>query len=134
MMKHLKHTLTLLLFMIIPVLAFGQDATTSSMSGKIVGGQADPLAGATIVAVHVPSGTLYGATANDKGLFTITGMRPGGPYRVEVSFVGYSKKTFSEINLQLGENLVLNTGLTESSAQLNEVVVTGVRQSAFNTE
>lgn len=134
MMKKLKHAFTLLLLILFPVLLSGQDATTSSMSGKIVGGQSEPLAGATIVAVHVPSGTLYGATANDKGLFTITGLRPGGPYRVEVSFVGYSKKTFSEINLQLGENLVLNTGLTESSAELNEVVVTGVRQSAFNTE
>jgi len=134
MMKHLKHTLAMLLFMIIPVLALGQDATTSSMGGKIVSGQGEPLAGATVVAVHVPSGTIYGAITNDKGLFTIQGMRPGGPYKVEVSFVGYSKKTFSDINLQLGENLVMNTGLTESSAELNEVIVTGVRQSAFNTE
>jgi hypothetical protein len=60
-------------------------------------------------------------------------MRPGGPYKVEVSFVGFSKKTYTDIELLLGENFTLNTGLTESSTELNEVVVVGAKPSAFNT-
>jgi hypothetical protein len=60
-------------------------------------------------------------------------MRPGGPYKVEVSFIGYSKKTFTEINLSLGETYLLNTDLTESNTELNEVVVVGFKPSKFNT-
>jgi hypothetical protein len=60
-------------------------------------------------------------------------MRPGGPYKVEVSFVGFSKKTFTDITLLLGETYVLNTDLTESNTELNEVVVIGAKPSKFGT-
>ena len=133
-MKQLKQIFAMLLFLFVSAALSGQGSTTSSMSGKIADGQGVALAGASIVATHVPSGTMYGATANNQGLFTIQGMRPGGPYKVEVSFIGFSKKTFTDINLLLGENYVLNTGLTESSTELNEVVVVGTKPSAFNTE
>jgi hypothetical protein len=116
------------------VTAYGQGVTTSSMSGKIVDSKGEPLAGATILATHVPSGTIYGATANNQGLYTIQGMRPGGPYKVEISFVGYSKETFTDINLLLGENFDLYTPMKESSKELAIVTVIGTRPSAFSTE
>jgi hypothetical protein len=134
MIKHVKKFLTLIVFMTMSALLSGQGTTTSSMSGKVVDSNGEPLAGATVVAVHVPSGTMYGANVNNQGLFTIQGMRPGGPYKVEVSFIGYSAKTFTDINLLLGETYTLNTDLTESATQLNEVVVVGTKPSAFNTE
>jgi len=121
MMKLLKQIFAMLLFLFVSAALSGQGSTTSSMSGQITDSQEGVLAGATIVATHEPSGTLYGATANNQGLFSIQGMRPGGPYKVEVSFIGFSKKTFTDINLLLGETFVLNTGLTESSTELNEV-------------
>ena len=134
MIKQLKHLFTLLLFLFIGLVAFGQGSTTSSMSGKIGDSQGGILAGATIVATHVPSGTIYGATANNQGLYSIQGMRPGGPYKVEISFIGFSKETFTDINLLLGENFVLNTDLGEASTELKEVTVVGARTSAFKTE
>ncbi len=133
MMKLLKQIFAMLLFLFVSAALSGQGSTTSSMSGQITDSQEGVLAGATIVATHEPSGTLYGATANNQGLFSIQGMRPGGPYKVEVSFIGFSKKTFTDINLLLGETFVLNTGLTESSTELNEVVVVGTKPSKFNT-
>jgi hypothetical protein len=132
-MKNLKQIFALLLFLFVSAALFGQGSTTSSMSGNIADANGEPLAGATIVATHVPSGTIYGVTANNQGLFSIQGMRPGGPYKVEVSFIGYAKKTFTDINLFLGETYMLNTGLTESSTELNEVVVVGTKPSKFNT-
>jgi len=132
-MKQLRQIFAMLLFLFVSAALSGQGSTTSSMSGRIIDSQEENLAGATIVATHVPSGTIYGATANNQGLFSIQGMRPGGPYKVEVSFIGYSKKTFTDINLSLGEIFVLNTGLTESSTELNEVVVVGTKPSKFST-
>jgi hypothetical protein len=134
MMEKSKRLFAMLLIMFISLAMFGQGSTTSIMNGKIVDSKGLPLPGSTIIAVHVPSGSLYGASANNTGFFSIQGMRPGGPYKVEVSFVGYSKKTFTDITLQLGETYFLNTSLTESSTELGEVVVVGSKPSAFNTE
>ena len=56
--------------------------TTSSMAGKVtLEGSGEEIIGATVVAVHEPSGTRYTAVTNMNGMFTIQGMRPGGPYR-----------------------------------------------------
>jgi hypothetical protein len=133
MKKLLKQIFPLLLFLFVSAALSGQGSTTSSMSGYITDGKGEALAGATIVVTHVPSGTIYGATANSQGMFSIQGMRPGGPYKVEVSFIGFSKKTFTDINLSLGAIFELNTDMTESSTELNEVVVVGTKPSKFNT-
>ncbi|HVN59188.1 MAG TPA: TonB-dependent receptor [Bacteroidales bacterium] len=113
---------------------FGQAVTTSSMTGKITDDKGQPMAGATVVALHTPSGTQYGALTNADGFFKIQGMRPGGPYSVEISFVGYAKKTIPDVSLSLGEALVLNASIEQSSAQLNEVVVTATKAPTFNSE
>ena len=99
-----KLLLTVVLFAGMVLTTLGQ-VTTSGISGRITGGT-ESLPGAAIVAVHVPSGTQYGTTTNAEGRFSIQGMRTGGPYTVDVSFVGYSKATLTEINLSLGETIV----------------------------
>jgi hypothetical protein len=124
----------MLCFLSVSFVIFGQGSTTSSMNGKIVDKNGQALAGATVLATHVPSGTQYGALTNADGLYTIQGMRPGGPYKIEISFVGYTKKTVSDIVLSLGESFSLNTSLEESSAQLTEVVVVGSKVGTFNSE
>jgi hypothetical protein len=134
MMKQFKHLFTLLAFLFITVVTFGQATTTSGINGKIVDPNGKPLAGATVVAVHVPSGSQYGALTNGDGFFSIQGMRPGGPYTIEVSFIGYAKKSLTEISLLLGESFVINAGLEEASKQLNEVVVVATKAPVFNSE
>ncbi|MBK7134271.1 MAG: TonB-dependent receptor [Bacteroidales bacterium] len=134
MMNHFKRMFTMLIFLCISVMVFGQASTTSGINGKIVDPAGKALAGATVLAVHVPSGSQYGALANGEGFFSIQGMRPGGPYTIEISFIGYSKKTINDISLLLGESFVLNTGLEESSTQLSEVVVVGAKAPVFNSE
>ena len=133
-MKKTKFFSAVLLFLFVSLVTFGQGSTTSALTGRIVDGKGQALPGATILAVHVPSGTQYGAVANNEGFFTIQGMRPGGPYKIETSFIGYSKKTFTDITLLLGEAYTLKTALTESASELGEVVVVGARPSAFGTE
>ena len=102
--------------------------TTSVLSGKIIDDQNEYVIGATVVAVHEPSGTMYGAVTNVDGRYTIQGMRTGGPYKVEISYVGYKKAIFTDIRLELGNTYVLNATLYPSSEQLGEVVVTGYQQ------
>jgi hypothetical protein len=134
MIKKFKHVFMMMAFLFIALIANGQGTTTSSMGGKINDKNGQPLPGATVLAVHIPSGAQYGALTNAEGLYTIQGMRPGGPYNIEISFVGYTKKSVSDINLSLGEAFLLNADLEESSTQLNEVVVVGTKAPVFNSE
>lgn len=108
--------------------------TTSGMNGKITGANNESLPGATIVAVHQPSGTQYATVSNSEGYFNIQGMRSGGPFNVEVSFVGYNKATYTDVNLSLGESFVLNVKLNESSIDVEEVIVVGIKPSEFSSD
>ena len=97
--------------------------TTSALSGQVIDELKEPVIGATVVAVHEPSGTSYGAVTNIDGRYTIQGMRTGGPYKIEISYVGYKKSTYTGLYLELGNTLDLNAALEVSSELLDEVVV-----------
>jgi hypothetical protein len=109
--------------------------TTSSMAGKVTldDEKGEEVIGATVVAVHEPSGTRYTAVTNTTGRFTINGMRTGGPYEVTVSYIGYQSKTLKGITLQLAETYNLAIWLTEDETQLSEVVISG-KASKFAAE
>lgn len=130
MLFRLSVVISLVLMFSTAVLA---QVTTSGMSGTVDDDSGERLPGATVIAVHEPSGTQYGTITNGEGRFTLQGMRPGGPYKVEVSFIGYSKGTYTQIKLSLGENFVLNATLTESTIDVGEVMVIAQKASPFQT-
>ena len=106
--------------------------TTSSLAGKVTAGGEDVI-GATVEAVHQPSGTRYNAVTNAKGMYTINGMRVGGPYQVSISYIGYETKKVTGITLQLGETYNLSTAMNEDAKVLGDVVVIG-KGSKFANE
>ena len=133
-MRKLKFTFILLSLFLGSMTLMAQ-VTTSSLSGKITDANGESLPGATVVAVHVPSGTQYAALCDNSGNYRIQNMRIGGPYKVDVSFVGYSANTYTDIYLKLGENYVQNGQLTETTTALQEVVVTaGLKNSILSSE
>ena len=87
----------------VSAMAFAQGVTTSSMGGKVTDETGEPLPGASIVAVHIPSGTTYGAAADFDGFYRISGMRTGGPYKVTISYVGFNEDVKEGIYLNLGQ-------------------------------
>lgn len=131
MIKKMKFIAVALCMML--ATAIQAQVTTSSMSGRVT--DADGVViGATVVATHMPSGTTYGTVTNMDGRYNLNGMRVGGPYKVEVSYVGYGTNTESNITLNLGENFSHNVFLTEEATTLGEVVVTGDRMAALNSQ
>ncbi len=119
--------------MLLMTAAVNAQVTTSAMTGKIIGEDNEPVIGATVQVVHEPSGTSYAAVTNVDGRYTIQGMRVGGPYKVTVSYIGYNKKNFDGIRLQLGETYNLNMKMSENTSELGEVVVVG-SASKFSAE
>ncbi|MEN6322021.1 MAG: carboxypeptidase regulatory-like domain-containing protein [Proteiniphilum sp.] len=130
MVKNLRSLAVVFLLMITTALT--AQITTSSMSGRV--SDADgAVIGATVIATHQSSGTTYGTVTNAEGRFNLNGMRVGGPYTVEVTYIGYGKSTTNNITLSLGENYVLNVVLSEETTSLDEIVVTALR-TKFSTE
>ena len=128
-----------LLFLVALMLTFSltlmAQITTSSMAGKVTldNANGEEVIGATVVAVHEPSGTRYTAVTNTSGRFSINGMRTGGPYAVTISYIGFQPKTVKGVTLQLAETFNLNVFLTEDATELAEVVVSG-KASKFAAE
>ncbi len=120
--KILLSTLVVIL-LAMPFAAFPQGSTTGSMAGLVVDVNGDELPGATVMAVHEPSGTTYGTATGTNGQFVIPGMRVGGPYKVTVSYVGF--ETFEEtgIFVNLGSAVNLDVTLGEAGVALQEVAV-----------
>ncbi|MGB5699399.1 TonB-dependent receptor domain-containing protein [Muriicola sp.] len=110
---------------LITAMAFSQGITTANMQGLVTDEQGEPLFGANIVAVHTPSGTTYGAISNEEGIFYLPNIRVGGPYAVNVTYVGFQDRSFDGINLGLGQSYNLKVEMVEG-VQLAEVVVTSV--------
>jgi len=121
----LRKLLPLFIVFLLPFLGKAQ-VTTSTITGRVTTPDGNPLGGATLTAIHTPSGTVYKALSNDKGYFTLPGLRIGGPYRVTVEYVGYTTQKFEDINLKLGEPYDISISMTESAAQTQDVVVTAV--------
>ena len=129
MQKRLYFLMTLMLVFTTTLMA---QITTSGISGKVTA-EGENVIGATVEAIHTPSGTRYVAVTNDKGMFAINGMRVGGPYEVKIAYIGYATKVVKDITLQLAETYNLNTSLSEDAQQLGEVVVSA-KATKFTTE
>jgi hypothetical protein len=91
------------------------------------------VAGATITAVHQPTGTKYVTTSRQDGRYNLTNLKIGGPYLLQVSYVGMKTEKQDDITLSLGQTYKANFSLSDANSNLKDVVVTSARQDkVFN--
>ena len=99
--------------------------TTSEIQGTVSDNGQTPLAGATITAIHQPTGTKYATTSRKNGQYNLANIRVGGPYLITTTFVGFQEEKQNSIFLTLGTAFKADFTLQTSAASLTEVVVTG---------
>lgn len=128
MKQKIKFFLATLACLFVLSSAFAQ-VTTSSINGYVVDDAGEDLIGATVVANHTPSGTKYAAIANEHGRFVINGMRTGGPYTIQISYVGMATLEYKDVYLSLGEPYEINAQM-KSTNELDAILV--VAESGFN--
>ena len=110
---------------------FAQE-TTSQILGSVSDGK-EGLAGATVVAVHTPTGTRYSTTTRRDGRFNLPGLRIGGPYVLNVTYIGYKQEKQDNIILVIGQDFTSDFVLTPDAKELAEVIVPASRQNkVFN--
>lgn len=128
MFRYIKHSVAALAAFLVGISAFGQ-VTTSSMNGTVTDESGEALEGAVVLAVHAPTGSQYYAVVNNAGQFFINGMRAGGPYSVEISYMGMSTAQYNNVTLKLGDPYEINA-VMKASNELDAVIV--VSESSFN--
>ena len=116
-------------FILMAYFVSAQGVTTSAMQGQIIDQSEETLIGATVMAVHIPTGTMYGTTTDENGYYRLDNMKVGGPYKITTSYVGQEDVVYDQVYLRLGEPLRLNVTLGESSIALEEIVVTAQQGS-----
>ncbi len=123
----------MLLLLTTAFMGFGQ-ITTSTISGVVKDQKGQPIIGATIHATHEPTGTNYYSVSNKSGVFVIPATRPGGPYTIHASLVGFKKGELKDINTSLGLTENVEFILIIESVELKEVVVTANKGGIFSKE
>jgi len=116
--------------------AAAQGVTTGSLTGVVTDSQLAPVSGASVIAIHTPSGTTYEAATRPDGRFTILGMRVGGPYVVTVAYVGtgtaFEPETVEDIAVNLGVATDVNISVRAISVQ-ETVTVVGQSDTVFSS-
>jgi hypothetical protein len=82
--------------------AGAQTTTTGSIAGLVQDTQGGVLPGATVQAVHTPTGTTYEAVTDAEGRYQILNVRVG-PYSVKATMSGFKDQEQPGIAVSLGE-------------------------------
>jgi hypothetical protein len=139
MMKYFRPlaVLALCAVFLTPAPALAQGVTTGVITGLVTNDQQQPISGASVIAIHVPSGSVYEATTRGDGRFSIPGMRVGGPYSVTVTFSGgggtaFAPETQDDVQVNLGVASDLNFTVRPIAVQ-ETVTVSGQIDPVFSS-
>jgi hypothetical protein len=117
--------------------AIAQGVTTGAITGIVTNAQQQPVPGASVIAIHEPSGTSYEGVTRGDGRYSIPGMRVGGPYTVTVAFTGgggtaFEPQTTSDVTVNLGVTTDVDFTVTAIAVQ-ETVTVTAVIDPVFSS-
>ena len=126
-----KTILMSLLALFVTITSFGQ-ITTSSVTGVIKDEKGKQVTNATITLVHEPTGTEYTTVSNKSGGYSVPGIKPGGPYILKISHVGFTEETIKDISTSLGSTSTVDVTLTSEALLMQQVVVVSGKDGIFS--
>ncbi|MEZ5415881.1 MAG: carboxypeptidase regulatory-like domain-containing protein [Vicinamibacterales bacterium] len=116
--------------------ALAQGVTTGSLTGVVTDQGGQPVASASVIAIHVPSGSTYEASTRADGRFMILGMRVGGPYSVTVAYQGTGNafEPFTQDDVTVNLGIATDMPVTVRSIAVTETVtVTASTSEVFSS-
>ena len=117
--------------------AAAQGVTTGSMGGVVTDAAGAPVSGASVIAIHAPSGTNYETTTREDGRYFFANMRVGGPYILTVSYVsgGNAFEPYTREDLEVNLGVTTDANVTVRNIAVEEsVTVSGVSDPVFSTQ
>jgi len=70
-----------------------------TLTGSVTSDTKEPLSGAAIIVVHIPSGSRSAAASDGNGTFSVKNLQPGGPYLIKIGEGGYHSQTVENFYL-----------------------------------
>ena len=128
-MQSLLRLAAILVSVVLFQFSLSAQETTATLNGFVTDVSGQPVSGASVSVIHEPTATKTATQTNSKGIFVIPNLKPGGPYTIVISFVGFEEQKFENINLVLGNNPELQVDLKNSQKTLNEVVIQTARRT-----
>ncbi|MCK9211529.1 MAG: carboxypeptidase regulatory-like domain-containing protein [Ignavibacteriaceae bacterium] len=125
--------LLVLFILFLPQKLHSQGVTTASMNGIVKDITGELLPAASVMAIHEPTGTKYGAYTTIDGRFSLPNLKIGGPYSVTVTYVGYKKEEQKNIFLNLGQNFRVEFVLQGEAVNLKEITVLAEKDNTLNS-
>lgn len=102
--------------------------TTATLSGTVENEKMIPIEGSTILINYEPTGYSTMTQTNKKGIFIIPNLKPGGPYIIKISSIGYKDESLVT-TLLLGSNPDINIRLKLQNKDLQEVTISAKKQT-----
>ncbi len=104
---------------------FAQSITTSSLGGAVISEQGQPVANATVTVTHLATSSVYKTQTRADGTYVLRGLRPGGPYTVDVAASGYGEAQNNDVYLDIDRGADVDFKLkTSETVQLEKFTVT----------
>ena len=124
------YSIALALVLLFPRALVTQGVTTGTVAGFATDSLGAPIANASVVALHIPTGTRYRAVTRGSGAYTLPNLRVGGPYRITVTLLGFQPSSRDNVFVALGETQRVDFRLGRVAAQLGAIQVTGRGEEA----
>ena len=102
--------------------------TSAGLTGRVTDSAGNPVPGATVDIIHMPSNTSIKVTTNADGRFVAQGLRVGGPFGVSAEKDGATGEK-SEVYLQLAQQADVTIVLAPKTTTLEGVSVTATSTS-----
>lgn len=109
-----------ILFAAIVSVSVNAQVTTSDIAGIVSDQNGAVVSGATVTAIHLPTGSKYTTVTNDDGRYTLPGLRVGGPYKITVTATGFKEQKIEDVTTGLGTSSTVNFSMSvaETSAEV----------------
>jgi hypothetical protein len=106
---------------------------TFAQTGKIAGKVFDGKTGEVLIGVKITiEGTVTATSSDYEGKFSLSNLKPGN-YNLLVSYIGYSKKVLTGIEVKAKEVTPVNISMVESTKAFDDIVIRGeVKKESAN--
>jgi hypothetical protein len=101
-----------------------QGLSGAAVEGRVLDRASTPLEQAVVHVTNTSTGERWQTMTTARGRYFIEYLSVGGPYRIEVSAIGFTPERRDSTFLALGQRLVADFALTPAALELEEITVT----------
>ncbi len=118
--RRIFRAVTCLIGLSLAAFAYAQGLVSSGITGVVRDTGGKPVAGATLTAKHLPTGTSYTAVSSENGRYYFRGLVVGGPYTLATSAARMKPAEITEVVTQLGQDIDVNVTLAPADVVVME--------------